>query len=81
MGLAAAGTQGGAVIGTLLGDWIVDKIGRRAVFLSTVGMFVVFALAPDAVFVSSDFKCDRACMATAVQGHTVLHRCPTRLEP
>jgi MFS family permease len=45
LGLAAAGTQGGAVIGALLGGWIADKIGRRAVFLSTMGMFVVFALA------------------------------------
>jgi len=45
LGLAAAGTQGGAVIGALMGGWLADKLGRRIVFLSTMGMFVVFALA------------------------------------
>ncbi len=45
LGLAAAGTQGGAIIGALLGGWLSDKIGRRTVFLSTMAMFVVFALA------------------------------------
>src|SRR6202789_3201794 len=45
LGLAAAGTQGGAVIGALVGGWLSDKIGRRAIFLSTMVMFVVFALA------------------------------------
>src|SRR6185437_1617488 len=45
LGLAAAGTQGGAVIGALLGVWLADKLGRRSVFLSTMLMFVVFALA------------------------------------
>jgi len=44
LGLVAAGTQGGAVIGALLGGWLADKLGRRIVFLSTMGMFVVFAL-------------------------------------
>jgi MFS family permease len=44
LGLAAAGTQGGAVVGALLGGWLSDKIGRRAIFLSTMAMFVVFAL-------------------------------------
>jgi predicted MFS family arabinose efflux permease len=44
LGLAAAGTQGGAIIGALLGGWLADKLGRRIVFLSTMGMFVVFAL-------------------------------------
>ena len=45
LGLAAAGTQGGAVIGAMLGGWLSDKIGRRAIFLSTMVMFVVFAIA------------------------------------
>ena len=45
LGLAAAGTQGGAVVGALLGGWLSDKVGRRAIFLSTMVMFVVFALA------------------------------------
>jgi Sugar (and other) transporter len=45
LGLAAAGTQGGAILGALLGGWLADRLGRRIVFLSTMGMFVVFALA------------------------------------
>ncbi len=45
LGLAAAGTQGGALIGALLGGWLADKIGRRVMFLSTMIMFIVFALA------------------------------------
>ncbi|MGA9869034.1 MAG: MFS transporter [Acetobacteraceae bacterium] len=45
LGLAAAGTQGGAIIGALLGGWLSDKIGRRRVFLSTMIMFIIFALA------------------------------------
>src|SRR5215471_19544395 len=44
LGLAAAGTQGGAVVGALIGGWLADKLGRRIVFLSTMGMFVIFAL-------------------------------------
>ena len=44
LGLAAAGTQRGAIIGALLGGWLADKLGRRIVFLSTMGMFVIFAL-------------------------------------
>jgi predicted MFS family arabinose efflux permease len=45
LGLAGAGTQGGAIIGSLLGGWLSDKVGRRAIFLSTMLMFIVFALA------------------------------------
>jgi MFS family permease len=45
LGLAAAGTQGGALIGALLGGWLSDKIGRRVMFLSTMVMFIVLALA------------------------------------
>jgi MFS family permease len=44
LGLAAAGTQAGAVIGALFGGWISDKIGRRAMFLATMIMFIVFAI-------------------------------------
>jgi MFS family permease len=44
LGLAAAGTQGGALIGALLGGWLSDKIGRRVMFLSTMVMFIVLAL-------------------------------------
>jgi MFS family permease len=49
LGLAAAGTQGGALIGALLGGWLSDKLGRRIMFLSTMVMFIVFALAQAAV--------------------------------
>src|SRR6478736_2453590 len=45
LGLAAAGTQGGALIGALLGGWLSDKIGRRVMFLATMIMFIILALA------------------------------------
>ena len=45
LGLAAAGTQGGAIVGALVGGWLSDKIGRRAIFLSTMVMFIILALA------------------------------------
>lgn len=45
LGLAAASTQGGAVIGALTGGWLTDRLGRRVVFLGTMVMFVIFGLA------------------------------------
>ena len=45
LGLAGAGTQGGALIGALLGGWLSDKIGRRVMFLSTMVLFIILALA------------------------------------
>ena len=45
LGLAAAGTQGGALIGALIGGWLSDKIGRRVMFLATMIMFIVLAIA------------------------------------
>src|ERR1700692_2430001 len=45
LGLAAAGTQGGALIGALIGGWLSDKIGRRIMFLATMVMFIILALA------------------------------------
>lgn len=44
LGLAAAGTQGGALIGAVLGGWLSDKIGRRVMFLSTMILFIALAL-------------------------------------
>src|SRR3984957_18251575 len=44
LGLAAAGTQGGALVGALIGGWLSDKIGRRVMFLATMVMFIVLAL-------------------------------------
>ena len=44
LGLAAAGTQGGALIGALLGGWLSDKIGRRVMFLATMITFIIFAI-------------------------------------
>src|ERR1700757_5125744 len=45
LGLAAAGTQGGALIGALIGGWLSDKIGRRVMFLMTMILFIILALA------------------------------------
>src|ERR1700740_2344805 len=39
LGLAAAGTQGGALIGALTGGWLSDKLGRRLMFLATMVLF------------------------------------------
>ncbi len=44
LGLAAAGTQGGALVGALVGGWLCDRIGRRVMFLATMVMFIVLAL-------------------------------------
>src|ERR1700745_2129896 len=44
LGLAAPGTQGGALIGALLGGWLSDKIGRRIMFLVTMVLFIILAL-------------------------------------
>jgi MFS family permease len=45
LGLAGAGTQGGALVGALLGGWLSDKLGRRVMFLSTMILFIALALA------------------------------------
>jgi MFS family permease len=45
LGLAAAGTQGGALIGALLGGWLSDRIGRRIMFLATMILFIILAVA------------------------------------
>ena len=51
LGLAAAGTQGGALVGAILGGWLADRIGRRVMFLSTMILFIILAIAQ--AFVSS----------------------------
>lgn len=45
LGLAAAATQLGALVGALVGGWLVDRLGRRVMFLGTMIMFIVLALA------------------------------------
>jgi MFS family permease len=45
LGLASAGTQAGAIVGALLGGWLMDRVGRRVMFLGTMVMFIVFAVA------------------------------------
>jgi len=45
VGLALAATQGGAIVGTVTGGWLTDKIGRRASFLLTMIILTVFAAA------------------------------------
>src|SRR6476620_6671698 len=45
LGFAAAGTQGGALIGAVVGGWLTDRIGRRFMFLATMIMFIVLAIA------------------------------------
>lgn len=45
LGLAGAGSQAGAVVGSILGGWLTDKVGRRYVFLGTMIMFIIFGFA------------------------------------
>lgn len=45
LGLASAGVQAGAALGAVTGGWLSDRLGRRAVFLSTMVMFIVVGVA------------------------------------
>ena len=45
LGLAAAGTQGGALVGALVGGWLSDVIGRRVMFIATMVLFIILAIA------------------------------------
>jgi len=43
-GMGSGGLVGG-VVGALVGSWLMDRLGRRVMFLGTMVMFIVFALA------------------------------------
>ncbi|MFK0165121.1 MFS transporter [Rhizobium sp. NPDC090279] len=45
LGLAAAAVQGGALIGALLGGILADYFGRKKVFIGTMVLFIVLAIA------------------------------------
>ncbi len=45
VGLASGAVQLGALIGCFAGGWIADKFGRKKVFITTMILFVVLALA------------------------------------
>ncbi|QPP05480.1 MFS transporter [Streptomyces bathyalis] len=45
LGLASAAVQLGALIGAVCGGWFADRFGRRKVFITTMVLFVVLALA------------------------------------
>src|SRR5947199_552849 len=45
LGLLTAGVQGGALLGAVLGGYVADRLGRKRVFLLTMILFIVLALA------------------------------------
>ena len=45
LGLATAAVQGGALFGALLGGVVADRIGRKKVFVLTMVLFIVLAIA------------------------------------
>jgi MFS family permease len=45
LGLASAGTHAGGIVGALVGGWLMDRLGRRIMFLGTMVMFIPLALA------------------------------------
>lgn len=45
LGLATAAVQGGALIGALIGGYVADRLGRKKVFILTMVLFIVLALA------------------------------------
>ncbi|MGN6406690.1 MFS transporter, partial [Sinomonas sp.] len=44
LGLVTAGVQGGALIGALIGGYVADRLGRKAVFILTMVLFIVLAI-------------------------------------
>ena len=45
LGLVAAAVQGGALIGALIGGWVADRWGRKKVFILTMVLFIILAIA------------------------------------
>jgi MFS family permease len=45
LGLVTAAVQGGALVGALLGGIFADRFGRKTVFIGTMVLFIVLALA------------------------------------
>ncbi|GAB2756601.1 MFS transporter [Sinomonas soli] len=45
LGLVTAGVQGGALVGALLGGYVADRLGRKRVFVLTMVLFIVLAIA------------------------------------
>jgi len=45
LGLATAAVQGGALIGALIGGYVADRLGRKRVFILTMVLFIVLAIA------------------------------------
>src|SRR3954454_15162166 len=45
LGLTTAAVQGGALIGALIGGWVADRLGRKRVFILTMVLFIVLAIA------------------------------------
>jgi MFS family permease len=45
LGLLTAGVQGGALLGALIGGYVADRLGRKRVFLVTMVLFIILALA------------------------------------
>ena len=45
LGLTTAAVQGGALVGALLGGLVADRLGRKRVFLLTMILFIVLAIA------------------------------------
>jgi MFS family permease len=49
LGLASGAVQLGALIGAVCGGWFADRFGRRKVFITTMSLFVVLAVAQSLV--------------------------------
>ncbi|GAA4396459.1 MFS transporter [Tsukamurella soli] len=45
LGLLTAGVQGGALVGALIGGYVADRLGRKRVFILTMVLFIILALA------------------------------------